>query len=283
MQKYIAIFVFLLSFGVTHANSEVHITTDGKASVSGVKIMQLAGSTFFTRLYWGNAYVRMLVKTNTKTKFLRGTGEATTISEIKVGDSLEMTGELESGTDTLVLVANTIKNSSVQKQQSVFTGKVVSVDLSSGSFILNTTKTGVVTVVTNSSTSFVKGNRTLDLAHIQVGDTITKTSGDYDLNTKTLVATSVLTYVDMNMYKPQNYEGRLEEVMGVTLPTSIQVSVGGKSYVVNLSLKTSVQSKNKNSALLNRFVVGDTVRFYGTLREIDEPVIDADILRNLSL
>src|SRR3989338_4115549 len=99
------------------SNSEVHITKDGRASITSAKVMQLAGSTFFTRLYWGESYIRFLIKTNNNTKFFRGTGEATTLSEVSVGDILDVSGVLESGSESLVLVAATVKNSSVQKQQ----------------------------------------------------------------------------------------------------------------------------------------------------------------------
>ncbi len=277
-------FVFIISFSTAQAltGSEVRITSDGKASVAGAKVIQIAGSTIFTRLYWGDSYVRLMVKTNSKTKFLRGTGEATAISEVKMGDYLEMLGELESGGDSLVLIPTSVKNSSVQKQQTVFTGKVVSIDLSARSFSLNTTKTGVITVST-SGAKFTKGNRSLDLEHVQIGDTITKVSGDYDFNTKTLVANSVVTYMDMSYYKPKNFEGVLQEVMGTTLPTSIKVLVGKTSFLVNLSQKTSILSKNKSNVLLSRFVVGDVVRMYGTIEEIDDPVMDIDIIRNMNL
>jgi hypothetical protein len=52
---------------------------------------------------------------------------------------------------------------------------------------------------------------------------------------------------------------------------------------VNLSDKTLIMSANRNSALLNRFVAGDTIRLYGTREEIDDPVIDAEVVRNTNL
>jgi hypothetical protein len=123
----------------------------------------------------------------------------------------------------------------------------------------------------------------LDLAHINVGDTITKASGDYDLPTKTLNANSVTTFVDPLYYKPKNFQGTLKEVLGTTLPASLKVSVDGKIYTVNLTTKTSVWNTLRNSVSLSRYVAGDTVRIYGAIREVDEPIIDAEIVRNISL
>lgn len=265
------------------AGSVVNITKEGVASFAEAKVMQLAGDTLYTRLYWGEAFVRLTVKTNSKTKFYRGTGELTTISEVAEGNLLDVSGELESGGNTLTLNASSIKNSSVQKQQTNASGKVVSVDLGLRKFVLDSKISGVINVNVKPETSFVKGNRTLDLEHVLVGDMITKVSGDYDLNTKTLIANSVLTHVDPSLYKAKNFDGTLQVVSGVTVPTSIRVLVGTISYTVNLRENTSILKKNRSKGSLNRFVVGDTVRIYGSIVEVDEPIIDAEIVRNMSL
>src|SRR3989344_3232701 len=81
------------------ANSVVSIDKDGVTSDSEVRVVQLAGRTFFTRLYWGLAFVRVTVKTNANTKFYRGTGELTNLSEIAEGDFLDITGELEANSN----------------------------------------------------------------------------------------------------------------------------------------------------------------------------------------
>jgi len=263
--------------------SEVNITKDGNVTISSIKVMQIFGSTLATRLYWGDAYVRLTVKTNNKTSFLRGTGEATTIKEIAEGDLLDVTGVLEPGSSALSVLASSVKNSSVQKKQTTFSGSVISVDLSAKKFVLDAKKFGVINVFATTTTRFTKGNRTLDLEHLRVGDIIIKTEGDYDLSNRTLIAQSVLTYVDLNYYKPKNFEGKLQEVTGTTVPTSIRVLIDGASFVVNITDKTSVFSKNRKATLLSRFVSGDTVRIYGAIREVDELIIDATIVRNVNL
>ncbi|TSC70087.1 MAG: hypothetical protein CEO12_584 [Parcubacteria group bacterium Gr01-1014_46] len=286
MKRDIIIFcaVFLLSPFITSAfsGSEVHITKDGLATITDTKVMQIAGGTFFTRMYWGDSYVRLTIKTNSNTKFFRGTGEPTTLSEISVGDMLDVSGEL-GGSDVLTLTAVSVKNSSVQKKQTVFSGKVQSIDLNSKSFVLDDKKVGSVTVVATSTTRFIKGNRTLDLAHIVVGDFITKVAGDYNITTKTVVADSVITYVDPNYYKPKNFQGILKEINLISVPMSVKVSIDGKLFMVKLANNTSILNKARLPVSLGRFVLEDVVRLYGAIREIDEPIIDAEILRNISL
>ena len=279
----LVLFVFFpLATASAFSGSEVHITKNGVTSVSAAKVMQIAGSTFFARLYWGSAFLRFTISTGNNTKFFRATNEPTILSEIKEGDLLDVSGELQSGGDTIVLVASVVKNSSVNKKQIVFSGYVINLDLIKRTFSMEM-PSGAITVLTGTTTQFLKGSRTLDLEHVVVGDKIQKVSGDYDLNTKTLIAQSVTTYVDMNYYKPQNFEGVLKSVSGTTPPASIVVTIGKIDYTVNLTLKTSIISKNRSSTVLNRFVVGDRVRIYGVIREVDSPIIDAEIIRNMNL
>ncbi len=277
-------FVFLVwpTISSAFSGSEVHITKEGLATITDTKVMQIAGGTLFTRMYWGDSYVRLTVKTNQSTKFYRGTGEVTSLSEVSVGDMLDVTGQLTGG-DVLTLVTTSVKNSSVQKKQTIFSGKVQGVDFASKTFILNDKKIGTVTVVATSTTRFVKGNRNLDLDHIVVGDTITKVAGDYNINTRTIVADSVVTYVDLNTFKPRNFQGSLREIVSTTIPGSLKIMFEGKVYTVYINESTSVLNTMRNKVSLNRFQVDDTIRVYGAIREVDEPIIDAEIVRNISL
>jgi hypothetical protein len=289
MKNRILSLMFLFTFLVPVANIQafagtvVNISGDGSSVISGVKVMQLAGSTIFARMYWGDSYVRLTIKTNSNTKFYRATGEVTGLSEITEGNMLDITGSINSGSDVLTITASTIKNQSVQKKQNVFSGKVSGVDLPNNSFLLNTTKYGIVTVKTNTTTQFIKGSRTLDLAHVVVGDTITKTSGDFDIPTNTLTANSVVTYIAPDYYKSKNFQGTLKEIGGTALPTTLQVLIDGKTYTVNVTANASILNKAKGPIMLNRFVVGDTIRVYGAIREVDEPIMDVEVVRNINL
>lgn len=275
--------LFLVPAAAHALSSEIHVTKDGKASVSGAKIMQQAGNTFFARLYWGDAFIRFTIKTTSATKFLRGTGEGTTIAEIKEGDLLDVSGELQSQSDTLTVIASSVKNSSVQKEQVTLSGTVKGVDLSMRQFTLNNKEHGVVTVNVATSTVFLKGTRTLDLEHLRIGDRITKTSGDYDIPSKTLAAQSVTTHVDPALYKPRLFIGKLTEAPSSSDATSIKVTVSDIPFTVFLDSKTVIMRNNRSTTTLQRFVAGDTIRLYGTRREADEPIIDAEVVRNINL
>ncbi len=264
-------------------SSEIHVTKDGKASVSSAKVMQQAGNTFFARLYWGDTFIRFTIKTNSSTKFLRATGEATTIAEIKDGDLLDVSGELQSQSDTLTINASSVKNSSVEKEQAVLSGTVTALDTSLRQFTLNNKERGLVIVKTATSTQFIKGNRSLDLEHIRIGDRIIKVSGDYDIPSKTLVATLVTTYVDPALYKPRLLIGKLIETPSPTEATTIKISVSNTPFSVFLGNNAGILRNNRSTTTIQRFIKGDTIRIYGTRREIDEPIIDAEVIRNINL
>ena len=61
MKKYVLVILLLLPF-LTFADSEVHITQGGITSVTSAKVAQLAGKSFFARLYWGTSFIRILIK-----------------------------------------------------------------------------------------------------------------------------------------------------------------------------------------------------------------------------
>lgn len=273
-------------------SSEIHVTNDGKVSVSSAKIMQIAGDTFYARLYWGDAFIRFTIRTNSATKFLRGTGEGTTTAEIKEGDLVDVSGELQSQSDTLTINASSVKNSSVQKEKMTLSGTVESINLSLRQFTLNkytprvillNEGRGVVTVNTATTTMFLKGSRTLDLEHLRVSDRIIKTSGDYDIPSKTLVAESVTTYVDPALFKPRLFIGKLAEAPSSTEATTIKVTASDTLFTVFLNNKTTILRNNRSTTTLQRFVAGDTIRLYGTRREVDDPIIDAEVIRNINL
>ena len=84
------------------------------------------------------------------------------------------------------------------------------------------------------------------------------------------------------MFAPRNFEGTLKSISGTTLPATLVVTVSGTDYTVYLAKTTVVLKKNRSAATLGRFVVDDTVRFYGAIRQANFTEIDAEIVRDLN-
>lgn len=263
--------------------TEVSIDKEGKVVINGAKIFQFAGGTMYTRLIWGNSFVRLIVKTNSKTEIVRKFGEPITVKDMKVGDYIYITGELESGSDSLAINANLIKNISDTNEQNAMSGKVVSLATTTEAFSMEAGSRGTILVKVSPETSITLGSRKVDFGHIKTGDRILSVNGVYNHTSKIMDAKAVTVFIDMNIFKPRNFEGVLKSVTSTSLPAVLVVRAEGKDYKVKLGEKSLVWNKAKKSALLSRFLVGDSVRFYGYIEESDEPVITAEIIRNLSL
>lgn len=263
--------------------SEIHIKPDGTFSATNAVVVQKAGTNLFSRVTWGTVYLRLTIITtsgNTPVKITKNNGGVATVDDIKEGDILVVKGTLAPGADTLLINAATIKDLSLNKEPKTFSGTVKSVDYS-GSFVLPHKTLGNVKVLVDRDTTITKGVRTIALGEVSPGDKIVSLSGTYDYDTKTLQATSSVVYQDKAVFSPKNFEGKLKSI-GSTLPTTLTVTVGKKDYTVYLAPTASVMSKSKAASTLQRYTVGDSVRFYGSIRQTNLLEIDSDSIRNLT-
>ena len=285
-------FVVFLSAGFLKAqaqttdiigNSEVSVNKESVAVMKNVKVVQIAGATLYTRLIWGTSYVRLIVKTTPAAKIYRKYGEEALISEIKINDFIDINGELQSGSDSLTIIADKITDLSILTKASVFTGTVSNIDTSAGTFTMKRKTGDTVTVSISDSTSIGKGSLTIGLDQVKIGNTITNVSGVYDYGTNTIKADKVIVYINKAIFLAQNYQGILKSISS-TLPTTFVVTVGATDYTVKTDGKTELLTKNRATATVKRFVEGDTLRIYGALEEmIPYTTIDAEMVRNLNL
>jgi hypothetical protein len=87
----------------------------------------------------------------------------------------------------------------------------------------------------------------------------------------------------MKTFNARNFEGKLKSVNNSgELPTLV-VSTEGKDYRVFLKKPLIILNKAKNPVSIKRYLEGDTVRVYGAIREAEEPIIDAEVVRNVDL
>lgn len=264
--------------------SEIHVTNDGKVTIQGAYVQQVAGSTFYLRIYWGDSYFKVIARTNSNTKITRKYGGSALVSEIKAGDFLTITGKILEGSDSFNVIAETVKDWSLQDEKAKYSGKVASVGVpDTYSFTITLTDGSLVTVHTTPDTDIVKGSLRISVSELKSGDKITSATGVYKYPTKTLEAKNVVVYQDQSLFWPKNFEGKLESISSLGLPTILSVNIDGQIYNVYLGEGAVILNKNKETTTLQRFVVGDTVRFYGMIRKTDLSAIDAEVVRNKSL
>jgi len=271
---------------VNDGASQIYVDRNGHAVIGGIKVMQVAGSTYFSRLIWGESFVRITVKANSKTKFANKYGEPMLAKEIAEGDILVVEGELESASQTITVIPSVIRDISNQTQNNEFSGTVSNIRLDSDTFTLTTKTKGAITISVNNGTStqIRKGSRIINLSSLRNGDKVTKVDGVLNHATNQMIARSVVVYVDMKTFKPRNFEGKIKEISGTTLPLVFTATVGGVDYSVKLNEATVVLNNLKKSAKLSRFEAGDKIRLYGEIEEADSPIIGkVEIIRNLDL
>jgi hypothetical protein len=261
----------------------ISITEKGDVKVKNIVIFQIAGSTFFARTYWGEAFVRWTVRTNKDTNLVKRFGGKAKLSEIAVGDVLDVEGSLLSGADSLNINATDIRDISLEKEEGSFSGKVVKADSAAGNFVMITDSGLTLTVDVGSNVSIKKGVIFIPLSKVVPGDVVLFVSGSYLQPTQTIEATNVEIYQTPDLFKPRNFQGILKNVSGPDLPATLIVTVGAIDYNVVLDSKAQVFTAKKKLTKLQRFVVGDTVRFYGSIREAEQTTVDAEVVRNLDL
>ncbi len=267
-------------------NPELHIRTDGTVTLRSARVDQIAGTTFYIGVKWGDLPVRFTMKTSAKTSVTKRYGGSAAVSQISVGDYLDVEGEFFVGSDFFGVEALRIKDWSLQEEAGVFMGVITEVN--PASFLLRTTQNQTIAVRMASSSTIRKGSVSIPFGLLQRGDAILRAAGTYDYATNVLTATELVTFQPKTEFAPRNYDGVLKEVRSAQLPATLIVTVGGADYTVMVSEKTEVLKKNRTTAQLARFVAGDALRFYGALREEektlqDARVVDAEVVRNMNL
>lgn len=261
--------------------SEIHLTPDGLFSAKRVTVVQKAGTNLFSRAKWGQAFIRVTILVNKSTEITKNHGEKMTVADIKEGDILDIEGTLASGADTIMINPTRIRDISLERESRTLSGVVESINQSELSFVLANKLSGNTRIVLSASTPVGKGARSIEFKDIQTGDRILSAFGTYDYRTNTLEASEIKVYQNKAIFAPRNFQGALKNLSGTTLPATLTITVGSMDYSVYLSEKAAVLKKNKEMASLNRFVAGDTVRFYGSIRESDLSEVDAEIVRDL--
>ena len=276
----------LTAVAAAPSRASVSVTEDGEVVIKSAVVFQVIGPTFIVRTNWGQMYIRWIVRTDKDTRILRRWSGTANLGEIKQGDVLDIEGTLLPGADTLNIVAKTIRNVSLDNEDNnLLSGKVLSVEAAAGRFSVASREKGTAVVQLSTSTVMMKGLLALPLEKLAPGDIILSAVGDYHFPTKTLRAREVAVYQDSSVFKPRNFQGKLKSLYSTSLPTSMTVTIENenKDYVLYLSEKTEVWNKRRQPTSLNRFVLGDTVRFYGAIRETDLSAVDAQVVRNLDL
>ncbi|MEK7582166.1 MAG: hypothetical protein AAB488_02475 [Patescibacteria group bacterium] len=262
---------------------DVRITPEGKVSIKKAKVFQVSGGNFYTRVYWDNVFLRVTVVTNEKTKITKNYGEGAVVGDIKEGHFLDIEGMFPNSSDSFIITAVSIKDTSLEKEKLTTSGTVLSVKGETDEFTMKTAKGNIITVTTEGA-NIKRGIISINTGELKVGEKVTNAEGIYDYANDILASSNVQIYQDKSVFAPHNFKGKIKSISGTVFPVTIVVGLTKKDYIVIISDKTKLINTKGGSIILSRFLIGDTVRFYGAVREDDLSVVDnVEILRNLSL
>lgn len=270
-------------------NPELHIQANGTITLKSGRVDQIVGNTFYLGVTWGTLPMRFTMKTDTRTKVTKRYGGNATVSEINTGDYLDVEGEFFVGSDFFGVQGLRVKDWSLQEESGTFSGVVLEMGPSE-ELTLRTLQGQTISVrlATSSAVKVTKGSVVIPFGRLKKGDAVLSASGIYDYARNLLTANKIAVYQNKADFAARNFEGTLKQIVSAQMPATLIVSIGGVDHTVRLTEKTAVLKKNRSRAELARFVVGDTVRFYGPIREEEKTlqevmVVDADIVRNLNL
>ncbi|KKW20749.1 MAG: hypothetical protein UY62_C0042G0016 [Parcubacteria group bacterium GW2011_GWF2_50_9] len=268
---------------------ELHIGADGTILIKSGRVDQIVGNTFYLGLKWGELPMRFTMKTDARTGVTKRYGGNATVSKINMGDYLDVEGEFFVGSDFFGVQALRVKDWSLQEESALFSGVVLELNPSE-ELTLRTLQGQTISVrlATSSAAKVIKGSVTIPFGRLKRGDAILSASGIYDYARNLLTAESIVAYQNKANFAARNFEGTLKQIVSADIPATLIVAVGGVDHTVRLAKGAAALKKNRSAAELRRFVVGDTVRFYGPIREMEKTlndviVVDAEIVRNLNL
>ena len=268
---------------------ELHISANGTILIKSGRVDQIVGNTFYLGLKWGELPMRFTMKTSGSTAVVKRYGGRASVSQINLGDYLDAEGEFFVGSDFFGMDALRVKDWSLQEESGVFSGVITELQPDERFTLLTTQKQTIVTrLATSSAVSIKKGAVAIPFGRLRKGDAILLVSGIYDYSRNLLTADRIIAYQNKANFSARNFEGTLKQIVSAEIPATLIVVIGGVEHTVRLSDKTAVLKKNRSAAELRRFIVGDTVRFYGPLREEEKTLsdvlmVDAEIVRNLNL
>ncbi len=262
--------------------SELSIDTEGRVTIKNARIIQVAGKSFFARAEWNDIFLRVLIRTDDKTKISKRFKGSALYADIQEGHYLNVEGRLNTSSDTFDIVASSIQDLSLESDTGKFSGTISAINIPANTFTLATKEEGKITVSLAGAT-ITKGSLMLKPDLLRVGDKVLAAVGSYTFPTKTLAAAGITIFQDPAQFISKTYVGKLISVQGTSLPTTLSVAIDGRDYVVQLSTTTEILNTAKKHVLLSRFLTGDPIRIYGKKVESLSNIIEAEVVRNINI
>lgn len=277
-----ALFIFTPMVASAAEPGELHISPTGTVSVKSAVVMQIAGTNLFTRVQWGDTFIRLTILLQKDTVISRKFGGKAVPADIREGDVLTVEGQLVDGTGNLQIKAKKLIDHLLVSENKEISGTITAVDRSKNIATVAAKSLGSIKVALSADLPIKKGARTIYANELVVGDKILTAAGMYDFPTKTLNVSSMEVYQDKKLFAQRTFEGSVQTVSGASAPAVLAVTIGNATYSVYVSATTTVMSKSRSPVSVSRIAIGDKVLILGKLRETNLLEIDATSVRDLA-
>lgn len=273
----LAVFLFAGLTGIASATEnrasnnsqaqEFAIRAQGKVKIVGGVVQDISTNKITVKV-WD---LSVSVNVNDTTILVRKFGGKSDISEFASGDTVNINGELVSGSP-LVINGLDIRDKSTHKIRSEKKGTVQSV--SSDGFVLKTEKGDELTIKVNGDTEITAGKETKSLSDIKVGDVII-VSGVVNTNAGTILAAKVKMKVITETIKNTkvNVEGTVQSLNADEKSFVLKPETGD-----NLTVKTDSDTMIKQARTKKAFSdlkVGDSVQVKGSRDAVNSSMVNA--------
>lgn len=185
-------------------------------------------------------------------QLLRKNGAPMQLSEILVGDKIEVQGTLWNDNS---ISPTSIRDLSLYAHTGTFTGKISAINTVDSSFIIDSKTYGSQTIHTNNFTSYKKNGSMAAFKDLILGMTA-QVKGMWDRSNVSITATAVNgSYRLINIY----FTGSLSQKNGAAFTV---IGNGNVIYGVDVS-GAALQNKSGQVIQLSTFNLGDSLRVWG--------------------
>lgn len=177
------------------AKSELQISASGQVLLRNAKVTSVSNGTLGTTVSFGSTTLAVAVKTDSGTQFVRSNGRHATSSDVKVGDTINVSGSLDLAASTLTVKARVVKNLSLLASSTVkLNAEIESVSTTTNRLVVRTSS-GTTTVAVTGGTLIKLDGATVLLASLSAGQNV-QVIGTLNVSTGVVTAEKIIVSTD---------------------------------------------------------------------------------------
>lgn len=186
-----ALLLFSWSANIAAADTiaQVSIAGNGQTMIKNAEVKSISGNSLVISLLWGATRLEWRVETTGSTTFYPRMESGEFVKHIAVGDIVSITGTLDREATKPTVLANVLRDLSLENNAAEVTGTILDIDPRSASISADT-ETGPITITIGSHTVITREGNPIGLSRLEKGEQI-HTSGSLNLMTSTMRAVKV--------------------------------------------------------------------------------------------